>query len=115
MVVWANIFERLAKYFEMPLGEPSSLRPAEEMPKHADLWRKIAEREGLRVPDMNAMIGLSWQYAELTWAALRPRPIPPLVSTIKLRQFGFGECIDSEECIIQHLDAMRAEHYLPKH
>ncbi len=115
VVVWANIFDRLAKYFEMPLGEPSSLRPAEEMPKHADLWRKIAEREGLRVPDVDAMIGLSWQYAELTWAALRPGLYRRLFPPSSCGEFGFGECIDSEECIIQHLDAMRAERYLPKH
>ena len=38
----------------------------------------------------------------------------PLVSTIKLRQFGFGDCIDTEESIIQHLQAMQALGYLPR-
>jgi hypothetical protein len=39
--------------------------------------------------------------------------VPPLVSTIKARQLGFGDCIDSEECVVQHLAAMRALRYLP--
>ena len=79
----------------------------------APLWRQIAERHGLRVPDLNALIGLSWQYADATFASQRPFPVPPLVSTIALRQAGFGACIDTEDCILQHLQAMQAQGYLP--
>jgi nucleoside-diphosphate-sugar epimerase len=113
VIVWSSLFTRFAAYFNLPLGEPSSLRPSEEMPKHASLWRQIAEREHLGTADLDALIGLSWQYAEATWASLKPLPVPPLVSTIKLRKAGFGECIDTEACIIDHLDAMRAQRYLP--
>jgi len=113
VMLWANLFDRLAREFGVPLGEPSTLRPSVEMPKHAALWRRIAERDGLRVADMAALVGLSWQYAEATWASLRPFPVPPLVSTIKLRQAGFANCIDSEESIVTHLQAMRAQRYLP--
>jgi nucleoside-diphosphate-sugar epimerase len=115
VILWRSLFERLGAYFKMPLGEPSQLRPSEEMPKYAATWRKISEREGLRLDDMDALVGLSWQYSEATWASLHPLPVPPLLSTIKLRQFGFSECIDSEESILQHLDEMRAQRYLPKH
>ena len=113
VMLWANLFERLAREFGLPLGEASTLRPSVEMPRHAALWRRIAERDGLRVADMAALVGLSWQYAEATWASLRPFPVPPLVSTIKLRQAGFADCIDSEESIVGHIQAMRAQRYLP--
>lgn len=113
VMLWANLFERLAGEFNLSLGEASTMRPSVEMPKHAALWRRIAERDGLRVADMAALVGLSWQYAEATWASLRPFPVPPLVSTIKLRQAGFADCIDSEESIVQHIEAMRAQRYLP--
>ncbi|MEP6558795.1 MAG: hypothetical protein ABJB17_09960, partial [Burkholderiales bacterium] len=108
-----NLFKQIAQAFDLPLGEASTMRPSEEMPKHADLWRQIAERDGLRVADMTALVGLSWQYAEATWASLRPFPVPPLVSTIKLRQAGFGECIDSECSVMEHIDGMRRQGYLP--
>ena len=114
VIVWGTFFEPLADYFGMPLGEPTATRPSEEMPGHAALWRSIAEREGLRVADLDALVGLSWQYADATWASRRPFPVPPLVSTIKLRQFGFAPCIDSQRCIVEHLDAMREIGYLPK-
>ncbi len=113
VVVWRTLFERLAATFGMPLGEPAPLRPSEEMPKHAGLWRRIAAREGLRVADLDALIGLSWQYADAIWAAPAPFPVPALVSSIKARKLGFGDCIDSEECVVEHLEAMRAQRYLP--
>jgi nucleoside-diphosphate-sugar epimerase len=114
VIVWETFFKRLAAVFRMDLGEPSEVRVADEMPRHAQLWRRIAQREGLRVPDLDALVGLSWQYADATWASRRPFPVPPLVSTIKLRQFGFGDCIDTEESIVQHIEAMREQGYLPK-
>jgi hypothetical protein len=113
VIVWSTFFDRLAAEFGMALGAPQAITLAEEMPRLAPAWRELARREGLREPDLGALVGLSWQYADATWASRRPFPVPPLVSTIKLRQAGFGDCIDSEESIVQHLQAMRRLGYLP--
>ncbi|CPJ31542.1 hypothetical protein Xcc2124 [Bordetella pertussis] len=40
--------------------------------------------------------------------------MPPLVSTIKLRQAGFGDCIDTQDCIVEHLREMQRLRYLPR-
>lgn len=113
VIVWRTFFERLAREFGLVLGEPAELVMAEEMPRHAALWRRIARREGLAVDDLEQLLGLSWQYADATFASRRPFPVPPIVSTLKLRQFGFPDCIDTEECIVQHLRTMQALRYLP--
>jgi nucleoside-diphosphate-sugar epimerase len=113
VIVWRTFFERLAQMFGLRVEEKPG-RVAEAMPKRGDVWRRIAVRESLRVAELHALIGLSWQYADILWAAPAPPPVPTLVSSIKARQLGFGDCIDSEECIVQHLDAMRALGYLPK-
>jgi nucleoside-diphosphate-sugar epimerase len=117
VIVWRTLFERLADDFGMKLAErplaPNEPRLGDAMPKHAATWRRLAERESLRIADLGALIGLSWQYADILFAAPAPPPVPTLVSTIKARQLGFGDCIDSEECIVQHLAAMRACGYLP--
>nr|WP_236599722.1 NAD(P)H-binding protein [Ramlibacter alkalitolerans] len=113
VIVWSTFFERLAREFGLKPGEPSEQKMAQEMPRHAQTWRRMAEREGLSVPDLDRLLGLSWQYADATWASRRPLPVPPIVSTIKLRQHGFQDCIDTEECIVQHLNAMRRLRYLP--
>lgn len=114
VIVWSTFFERLAREFGLALGSPAEQKMAEAMPPHAELWRRMARREGLAVEDLGQLLGLSWQYADATWAARRPLPVPPLVSTVKLRQFGFGDCIDTAECIVQHLRAMQAQRYLPR-
>ena len=113
VVLWSTLFPRLAAHVGLPLGEPAPLRMADAMPQHAGLWRQIAAREGLRLADLDALVGLSWQYADATFASQRPFAVPPIVSTIKLRQAGFASCIDTEECILQHLQAMQAQRYLP--
>lgn len=114
VIVWRQLFERLAEFFDMPLGEPVRTRMREAMPGEARAWRGIARRERLRVEELSDLIGLSWQYADATWSAQHPLPLPPLVSTIKLRQAGFGDCIDSEEAVLDHLRAMQALGYLPR-
>ena len=126
VVVWRSFFERLGALFGLKVAErPARLdesasiaeRPvqlAETMPPRAALWRRIARREGLRIADLEALIGLSWQYSDVLWANPAPPAMPSLVSTIKARQLGFGDCIDSEECIVEHLDAMRRLTYLPR-
>lgn len=113
VVLWRSVFDRLSAQFGVPLGEPTPQRLAEQMPKHAGLWRQIAQRGGLHVGDMNALVGLSWQYADATYASQRPFAVPPLVSTLKLRQAGFAPCIDTEDCIVEHLQAMQVQRYLP--
>ncbi|WP_261171532.1 NAD-dependent epimerase/dehydratase family protein, partial [Bordetella pertussis] len=114
VVLWQPVFERLAALFGMPLGEPVDTRMREAMPQLAERWRAIAERERLAVPELRDLIGLSWQYADATWAARHPLPVPPLVSTIKLRQAGFGDCIDTQDCIVEHLREMQRLRYLPR-
>jgi len=113
VIHWPTLWPRLAAFFGLPLGDPAPQRLAQTMPPLAPLWRQIAEREGLRVADLEALIGLSWQYADATFASQRPFPVPPLVSTIALRQAEFASCIDTEECILQHLRAMQGLGLLP--
>jgi nucleoside-diphosphate-sugar epimerase len=118
VVVWRTFFARLADEFAMKLDESTETGRtaplAKAMPEHARLWRRIAERESLQIAELDALIGLSWQYADSLWAAPAPPRVPMLVSTIKARQYGFADCIDSEECIAEHLRAMRARRYLPR-
>jgi nucleoside-diphosphate-sugar epimerase len=114
VIVWRTFFERLAQMFGMRVAEKPG-RIGDAMPQRAEVWRRIAQRESLRIAELDALIGLSWQYADILWAAPAPPAVPTLVSSIKARQLGFGDCIDSEECIVQHLEAMRALGYLPKH
>jgi nucleoside-diphosphate-sugar epimerase len=114
VIVWSTLWPRLARLFGMALGTPNEERLRDVMPAQAALWQNMAQREGLQVHHLDTLIGLSWQYAEATFAARRPLPIPPIVSTVQLRHAGFHSCIDTEDCIIEHLQVMQAQRYLPR-
>ena len=113
VVVWSELFPALARAFEMELGDPEPIRLAQVMPQHAMLWRQLAQRERLVEPDLEALIGLSWQYADALWANPELPERPALVSTIKLREAGFADCIDTERSVLEGIDAYRAAGYLP--
>ena len=83
------------------------------MPRNEAAWRRLADRHGLRNPDLESLVGLSWQYADVLWANPNAPPRPNLVSTIKARQHGFEDCTDSEDSVIELLEQMRAERYIP--
>lgn len=113
VVTWSGLFPALAEAFGLELGPPEPLRLAQEMPRHAGLWRELAARHRLREPDLAAFIGLSWQYADALWANPRAPERPALVSTIRIRRAGFGDCIDTETSLLELLAAYRAAGYLP--
>lgn len=110
---WGGLFPAIADFFGMDLGPPSPVRLRDEMPRHAALWREIAVREGLCEPDLERWIGLSWQYADVLWANPSLPDRPALVSTVKIRQAGFRDCIDTEDSLVELLEEMRTLRYLP--
>ncbi len=114
VVAWRDWFPRIAAHFDVPLGEPQPLSLVREMPGHVDTWRKLAAREALRCEDLDALIGLSWQYADMIWANPSAQPRPALVSSIKARQHGFGHCVDSEDALIEVFELMQEQGYLPR-
>ncbi len=113
VIAWSDLFPAIARSFGMELGPPEPLRPSQEMSRHAGTWKDLAARHGLREPDLDRLIGLSWQYADLLWANPRLPERPALVSTVKLRRAGFGDCIDTEQCLLSLFDAYRDAGYFP--
>ncbi len=116
VVVWSELVSTLAGFFgiEMEMATPGTRkRLSEEMPGRADEWERLAREHGLRLSSLDELIGLSWQYADALWANPAAPERAPLVSTIKLRQAGFADCIDSDDCAIELLEEMIRLQYLP--
>jgi hypothetical protein len=64
---------------------------------------------------MAQLVGESHHYADFLFALGATGPIPPaLVSTIKLRQAGFGDCVDTEVMFRRHLTRMIERGVLPR-
>ncbi len=111
---WPSLWPELAQIFGMDVGAPEPQLLAETLPLHETLWRRSLRRHGLRDIGLTEFTGDSLQYADFLFASHAKRPPPPvLVSTIKLRQAGFSDCIDTVEMLRQLVDDMRRRGYLP--
>ena len=112
--VWRNVWPAIAEALGAAPGAPEALRLADYLPARAGLWRAIATRHGLVEPDIEKLVGRSHEYADYCMASMSVRAAPPaLVSTIKIRQAGFGECIDTEDMFRDLFARLRDKKILP--
>jgi nucleoside-diphosphate-sugar epimerase len=112
--VWENVWGRLAEAFGMEVGAPEPQRLAESMPGKAAVWDEIVAKHQLRTPGLMDFVGDSFVYIDLHLGFGRDHPpAPTLLSTIKLRQAGFADCIDSEDMLVEWIAWMQEQRLLP--
>jgi nucleoside-diphosphate-sugar epimerase len=116
--VWENVWESIARAMDMEMDSgPSSVdnqRLQDIMPPKASLWDELVASNSLRAPALMEFVGDSYVYVDMLFNTGRvERPPPSMLSTIKLRQAGFAECIDSEAMFAEWIDWLRRERFLP--
>jgi nucleoside-diphosphate-sugar epimerase len=95
---WREVWPTIADALGMEVGAPEPQSLAKEMPKRAKDWAAIVGKYGLLAPeDMHAFVGESFSLADFSFAYGVPNPQPMIVSTIKARQAGFQDCMDTED------------------
>jgi nucleoside-diphosphate-sugar epimerase len=111
---WPEVWPAMADAFGMLQGLDEPMRLAEYLPAHEAEWDEVVKRYGLRPLKLAAFLGESHHYID---ALARPgvedlaRPI--LVSTIKLRQAGFGACYDTEDTLRYWIGEMQRRRLIP--
>jgi nucleoside-diphosphate-sugar epimerase len=113
--VWDEIWPAIADALGMEAGRPEPLCLRHEMPKKATEWTGIVSKYGLRSPaDINAFVGESFEFADFCfgYGADKP-PRPAIVSTIKARQAGFHDCIDTEDMFRKWFQHFQDRRLLP--
>ena len=89
-------------------------RLAAFMPAPAEVWDRIGEKHNLRRVPMAALLGESHHYADLLFAwNSEVLPTAMLVSTIKIRQAGFHDCVDTADSVVKYLRRWRDDRLLP--
>jgi hypothetical protein len=90
---WPEIAAALGLVSEV--GPPQSLAAFFAQEDSQAAWGRLVERHGLRAT-LPALLGESHHYVDLLLGARIAETSPPvLLSTIKIRQAGFGACRDS--------------------
>jgi nucleoside-diphosphate-sugar epimerase len=112
---WHDAWPTVADALGMEVGEPEPQLLADTMPPRAAEWAEIVDRHELRSPrELHAFVGGSWRYADIMFGSLGPaRALPALLSTVKIRQAGFADCIDTEDMLREWLTIFQEQRLLP--
>jgi len=114
--VWQNVWPAIAHALGMSAGAPEPQRLGQSMPQRAADWDRLRKRHGLVSPGLAEFVGESFHYADFTMASgmAEPRGLPPLVSTINLRQAGFHEVMDTEDMFRKWFRVFQEQRLLPR-
>jgi nucleoside-diphosphate-sugar epimerase len=110
--LWEQAFPRIAEVFGMECAAPHAMSLARVMADKASVWETIVRKHQLRPYRMEQLVP-SWEYADFTFR-YRQTPYESLQSTIKIRQAGFHDCLDTEEMFVRQLRALQEARVLPR-
>jgi len=110
-----NVWPVIAEALGMQPGPRQPVHLAEELPKREAEWAAIVAKYGLRAPtSLHDFLGESAQLADFSLLPDSQEALPPvIVSTIKLRQAGFHECMDTEDMLRKWIRHYQAQRLLP--
>jgi nucleoside-diphosphate-sugar epimerase len=104
---WENLWPRFAEFFGIEAGPVKTVSLAQVMADKAPVWERIVAKHRLTsVPYGETAI---WSYADFVFA-----PGYDIMSdTLKLRQAGFGECLDTGKMFLDLFEKYRAARVIP--
>lgn len=95
---WRDLWPAMADELGVEVGPDEPIQLATYLPSKADVWDKIVARHGLRPVSMAELVGESHHYADFCFAYGAEGPLPAaFVSTVKVKQAGFGDVYDTED------------------
>ena len=113
--IWENVWPAIAQTLGMEAGPPKPLSFTRELPSRDAEWAAIVDRYGLSAPrSIVEFVGYnSLVYTDVMLSATMRAPIPALNSTIKVRQAGFHECMDTEDMFRAQFERLQARGVIP--
>jgi nucleoside-diphosphate-sugar epimerase len=113
--VWQNVWPAIADALGVEPGQGERFPLSTFLPGQSDVWDRVVAKHGLRPLSLADILGESHHYADFTFAtyARSSAPPPALVSTIKLRQAGFPDCIDTEDMFRDWFRILQDKRILP--
>jgi nucleoside-diphosphate-sugar epimerase len=109
--MWEQVFPGIADVFEMECGTPHAMSLSRVMADKGPVWDRIVQKHQLKPYRMHDLVP-TWEYADFTFR-YRQAPYESVLSTIKLRQAGFHDCLDTEEMFVAQLQHLQRERILP--
>jgi nucleoside-diphosphate-sugar epimerase len=116
---WRGVWPAIAEALGMAAGEERPTSLAETFSGRERDWDALRQAHGLTAPSLAEFVGQGFHYADFTLAYGRPAEPgalagAALVSTVKLRQAGFGEAVDTEAMFRRLFRAFQDARLLPR-
>ena len=96
--VTCSVWPAIAQTLGVPAAADSPCELKRFLPEKSALWDRIVTKHRLRPISLQELLGESHHLADFCFAygAIEPPP-PAFIRTIKIRQAGFNEVIDTED------------------
>jgi nucleoside-diphosphate-sugar epimerase len=104
---WSGLWPRFAEHFGMEPAPPQQMSLAEAMPSRADVWERLVERHGLVPTPFEELVG--WGVGDF----LFHHEADNITSTVKIRQAGFADALDTETRLLDLFDQLVEAKVLP--
>ncbi|MES2975422.1 MAG: SDR family oxidoreductase [Pseudomonadota bacterium] len=112
---WRNAWPAIADALGMQPGPDRPLALGRAMPARQDEWAALVRGHCLTAPQsLEAFVGQGFLYADRQFChGMTEAPPARLVSTIKARQAGFADCIDTEDMFRRCFARFQERGWLP--
>ncbi|WP_454691328.1 SDR family oxidoreductase [Achromobacter aloeverae] len=111
---WRDMWAGLADFLQVRLGPDVPLCMADFLPSRETLWAELVRRHDLRPNRLADLLGQSHYSADARFGyGLKTAPPPAFVSTVKIKQAGFNQVYDTEECVKHWLQVLVDRKILP--
>jgi nucleoside-diphosphate-sugar epimerase len=104
---WQHLWPDIAADFGIETAAPQPMSLREQMADKAHTWDRIVAEHGLLPLTLDRAV--SWPFVD-DWFGNGGDMVQ---STIKIRQAGFGGCIDTHQSFIENFDSLRALNFIP--
>lgn len=104
---WSQLWPRFAEHFGMDYAPPQQMSLAETMPTLAGVWQRLVERHDLVPTPFEKLVG--WGVGDF----LFHHEADNITSTIKARQAGFADALDSESRFLELFDQLVTQRVIP--
>lgn len=104
---WSQLWPKFAEHFGMDYAAPQQMSLTEAMPARRDVWERLVERHGLVRTPFDELVG--WPVGDF----LFHHEADNITSTVKIRQAGFHDALDTETRLLQLFDDLVEQKILP--
>lgn len=104
---WSQLWPTFAAHFGMEYAAPQQMSLAEAMPTRRDVWERLVERHGLVDTPFDELVG--WPVGDF----LFHHEADNITSTVKIRQAGFHDALDTESRLLRLFDDLVEQKVLP--